>query len=302
MLIYRRTSVLESTAQTLVNTVNCVGVMGKGIAQAFKDRDPEMFRAYKRVCDARLLEPGKLWIWKGLEHWVLNFPTKVHWRNPSRLEWIEAGLKKFSEQYDAQSVREISFPRLGCGNGGLDWDEVRPLMEHYLSDLPIPVYIHDFAKDVAIPEHLLAAAEHLGPSPEVRSFDVFQARLFALIGQTGDNLVDLQTSEQFSATKVSEDVIGIESNAGGWQLDSEDIRGAWLGLQEGLLTANKVDRALPDAGAPLVSIFGVLPEFRPVEIRRHESEQTEVAVEITPASRRYHAAPMEPIQGSLQWH
>ena len=67
MLIYRRTSLLESTAQTLVNTVNCVGAMGKGLAKAFKERDPAMYEAYKSICDRKLLEPGKLWLWQGSE-------------------------------------------------------------------------------------------------------------------------------------------------------------------------------------------------------------------------------------------
>ncbi len=146
MLTYADTSLLDSSAQTLVNAVNCVGVMGKGIAKAFKDRHPEMFSAYKRICDAGLLEPGKLWLWNSSDQWVLNFPTKVHWRNPSRLEWIEMGLDKFSAEYAHRGINQISFPRLGCGNGGLDWEEVRPLMERYLAPLPINVIIHDFKR------------------------------------------------------------------------------------------------------------------------------------------------------------
>ena len=292
MLIYRRTSVLESTAQTLVNTVNCVGVMGKGIAQAFKESEPGMFEAYRKLCDDRLLEPGKLWIWKGLEHWVLNFPTKIHWRNPSKLEWIEAGLEKFVSQYESKGVREISFPRLGCGNGGLDWDDVRPLMEHYLSGLSIPVFVHDFTKDISLPEHLIAAGEALGPASEIRSFDVFQSRLFSLLETSGDQLVDLQTEEAFHAERLSDDLIAIEGENGGWQIELEDIRGAWLGLQEGLLTSSKVDQSLPTSGAPLISIFSVLPEFRPVEILRQSSDGPEVAVEIAPDVRRVCLPPL----------
>src|ERR1700730_5423988 len=78
MLIYRRTSLLESTAQTLVNTVNCVGVMGKGIAKHFKECKPEMFFEYKRICEKKLLAPGKLWLWRGADSLILNFPTKQH--------------------------------------------------------------------------------------------------------------------------------------------------------------------------------------------------------------------------------
>ena len=110
MRIYRQTSLLESTAQTLVNTVNCVGVMGKGIAKHFKEREPEMFFEYKRICEKKLLAPGKLWLWRGADSLILNFPTKQHWRSPSKLEWIEAGLKKFVSDYQELGIIEISFP------------------------------------------------------------------------------------------------------------------------------------------------------------------------------------------------
>jgi O-acetyl-ADP-ribose deacetylase (regulator of RNase III) len=148
MLIYHRTSLMDSTAQTVVNTVNCVGVMGKGIAAEFKARYPEMYETYREICDQRLLEPGKLWLWKDADQWVLNFPTKVHWRNPSRIEWIELGLQKFVAEYQRRCITEISFPRLGCGNGNLDWADVRPLMERYLAPLPIAVFVHDFERDM----------------------------------------------------------------------------------------------------------------------------------------------------------
>ena len=128
MIIYHRTSLLKSTSQTVVNTVNCVGVMGKGLAAAFKKQYPEMFERYKNICDQKLLDVGKLWLWKGPDQWVLNFPTKKHWRSPSQIEWIEAGLQKFVDHYERQGIKEIAFPKLGCGNGNLDWDIVLSLI------------------------------------------------------------------------------------------------------------------------------------------------------------------------------
>jgi O-acetyl-ADP-ribose deacetylase (regulator of RNase III) len=159
MLTYHRTSLLESQSQTIVNTVNTVGVMGKGLAASLKKEYPDMFRAYKRICDQHLLEIGKLWLWQGPGQWILNFPTKKHWRHPSKLDYVEDGLKKFVASYEAKGIREIAFPRLGCGNGGLIWDDVRPMMHEYLAPLPIRVYIHDF--DVAMP-----TPEHKEYSPE----------------------------------------------------------------------------------------------------------------------------------------
>ena len=95
MLRFHRTSLLTSRAQTVVNTVNTVGVMGKGIAAAFKERHPTMFLEYKRACEAGSLMPGSLWLWKDDAQWILNFATMKHWRNPSKLSFVEVGLKAF---------------------------------------------------------------------------------------------------------------------------------------------------------------------------------------------------------------
>src|SRR6478752_4450239 len=143
MLRYVTMNLFDSPAQTLVNAVNTVGIMGKGIAADFKKRYPDMFRNYRRYCDSKALDIGKLYLYKSPNKWVLNLPTKKHWRNPSKVEYVEAGLKKFVDTYAESGITSISFPQLGTGNGGLDWtDVVRPLMERYLSTVTIPVYIH----------------------------------------------------------------------------------------------------------------------------------------------------------------
>lgn len=137
-------NLFDSRCQTLVNTVNCVGVMGKGIALEFKRRYPAMFEVYRRICQQGLLEVGKLQLWKGTDHWVLNFPTKQHWRNPSQTEWIESGLKKFADTYRQKGITSIAFLMLGCRNGGLDKDVVLPLMLRYLErceGLEVEVYV-----------------------------------------------------------------------------------------------------------------------------------------------------------------
>ena len=90
--------------------------MGKGIALQFKKKYPEMFTAYQRVCEKRQIDTGKLYLWKSPEKWVLMFPTKKHWRNPSRMEYIESGLQKFVDNYERLGIESIAFPKLGCGN------------------------------------------------------------------------------------------------------------------------------------------------------------------------------------------
>jgi len=136
-ITYPKGNIFDSSSQTLVNTVNCVGVMGKGIALEYKLRFPEMFDEYKSFCDSGKLQIGKLHLWKKNDRrWVLNFPTKVHYANPSEISFIEKGLKKFSDSYKQKGITSIAFPQLGSSLGGLDWDrEVHPLMVKYLKDL-----------------------------------------------------------------------------------------------------------------------------------------------------------------------
>ena len=142
--IERGKTIFDSTAQTLVNTINCVGVMGKGLALEFKNRYPAMFDKYKSFCDKGVFKPGVLWIYKAEDgKWILNFPTKVDWRNPSELSYIEEGLKKFVEIWKEKGITSIAFPLLGCTNGGLDPNIVIPLMEKYLNQcegLDVTIY------------------------------------------------------------------------------------------------------------------------------------------------------------------
>lgn len=136
-------NLFESPAHTLVNTVNCVGVMGKGIAAEFKKRYPAMFKDYTNRCNIGQVKLGEPYYFSDLLGTsIINFPTKQHWRSVSRLQDIEDGLRYFTEHYQEWDVQSVAFPPLGCGNGGLDWEDVGPLMYAYLSALPIPVEIY----------------------------------------------------------------------------------------------------------------------------------------------------------------
>lgn len=146
MLQIIKGDIFESDAQTLVNTVNCVGVMGKGIALVFKQKYPKMFERYKELCNSKHIKIGSLWLYKGEKQWVLNFPTKDHWRNPTEVEYLKLGLKKFVETYEEKGITSISFPLLGATNGGLNPDVSLRIMTEYLKDVKIPVYIFDNLK------------------------------------------------------------------------------------------------------------------------------------------------------------
>lgn len=133
----------SSDMQTLVNTVNCVGVMGKGIAQIFKQEYPEMFADYVARCERGEVKLGKPYHYKDLAGVsIVNFPTKGHWRAATRLADVEAGLDYFTKHYEQWGITSVAFPPLGCGNGGLEWSSVGPLMYHKLSKLGIPVEIY----------------------------------------------------------------------------------------------------------------------------------------------------------------
>ncbi len=145
MITYVTTSIFESSAQVLVNAVNTQGIMGKGIAKTFKELYPAMFLEYRALCERKQLKIGQLHLYKTSQKWILNLPTKQEWRKPSKIEYIEAGLKEFLGTYTEQEITSIAFPMLGCGSGQLDWEtEVKPLMEQYLTELPIDIYIHIF--------------------------------------------------------------------------------------------------------------------------------------------------------------
>jgi O-acetyl-ADP-ribose deacetylase (regulator of RNase III) len=143
MITYLLGGYLTSPADTLVNTVNTVGVMGKGVAKEFRAIYPEMFDAYAARCASGDLVPGSLHLWRTPHKNVLNLPTKRHWRNPSRLEDIDAALRTFAAEWHRHGLTSVAFPQLGCGNGGLDWEsQVRPLMERWLAPLPVRCFIH----------------------------------------------------------------------------------------------------------------------------------------------------------------
>ncbi len=151
-IVYRnKGDLLAEEAEALVNTVNCVGVMGKGVALAFRKAFPDNYRTYARACARREIQPGKMLVWErpsqpdiwdapsssSFPRYIINFPTKTHWRSKSRLEIIDAGLAALVEEIRSRGIRSIALPALGCGNGGLNWNDVRPRIENALGNLRV---------------------------------------------------------------------------------------------------------------------------------------------------------------------
>jgi O-acetyl-ADP-ribose deacetylase (regulator of RNase III) len=140
MIEYTKGNLLEVEADALVNTVNCVGFMGKGIALQFKQAFPENFEAYSRACKAALVQPGKMFIFETRAmigpKYIINFPTKRHWKGKSRMEDIDAGLDALVKDVARLGLKSIAVPPLGCGLGGLDWNKVRPRIELAFKAVP----------------------------------------------------------------------------------------------------------------------------------------------------------------------
>ncbi len=140
MLELTRGDILKADAEALVNTVNCVGVMGRGIALQFRKAFPENFKAYKSACDRKQLHPGMMFVYDlnrfQNPRYIVNFPTKRHWKGRSKIEDIEVGLEALVQEISKRNIRSIAIPPLGCGLGGLDWTRVKQMIEKVIGALP----------------------------------------------------------------------------------------------------------------------------------------------------------------------
>lgn len=176
-----RGNIFNTHCQTIVNTVNCVGVMGKGIALVFKLRYPKMFEMYQDFCKQGLIDIGKLWIYNAEKNapWVLNFPTKKHWKFPSEISYIEQGLAKFVNTYKEKGITSIAFPMLGTQNGGLTKEEVLPLMIKYLSQCEISIEIYEY--DPSAPDDL---------------FETFKQKWNAIPASDKKSITGIRTAKQ----------------------------------------------------------------------------------------------------------
>ena len=155
MIMEKTGNIFTTKAQTIVNTINCVGVMGAGIAYEFRLRDKDMFEKYQQLCSKKNIDIGKLWIYQTDDESasyekILNFPTKYNWKLPSKEEYLHKGLQKFIQTYKEKNIKSIAFPILGADKGGLNPKKSLEIMRSYLGNLDIDVEIWHFnptAKD-----------------------------------------------------------------------------------------------------------------------------------------------------------
>jgi len=141
---FMRGNLLDDDADALVVPVNCVGIAGAGLALAFKRKFPENFVEYKLCCLCGDLKPGGVFTFASKKpNWIYNVATKNHWRNPSDIAWIERGLNELNHRIHADGILSIAIPALGCGNGGLDWTDVKPLIERYMNIPSIDTRVYE---------------------------------------------------------------------------------------------------------------------------------------------------------------
>ncbi|MEQ9220241.1 MAG: macro domain-containing protein [Cyclobacteriaceae bacterium] len=147
MLQFVKGNLLNAEAEALVNTVNTVGVMGKGIALQFKNRYPENYKIYRDACKSGTFHTGEILAVKDgnlmNQKWILNFPTKAHWKGNSRYEYISSGLKALRQTLQEKNIKSVAIPPLGCGNGGLEWSKVKPMIRQSLEDLDITAFVYE---------------------------------------------------------------------------------------------------------------------------------------------------------------
>jgi len=270
MISYVAGNLFESPAQTLVNTVNTVGVMGKGIAHSFKAIYPEMFREYQELCETGKLNIGGLYLYRTPHKLILNFPTKKHWRNPSRPEYIEAGLETFVAIYGQAGIHSVAFPPLGCGNGELDFGrQVRPLMERYLSDLPIPVYVYAPHPRVSAPEHRVPEETRrwLRSAPTFLAFSEVWTDLERLLSRRR-RFHTLARKSEIEVERITDDGgLRIRTPSGTVLFARDEIRELWKQLRTfGLVSARDVPLSRDKDLSYVLPVLAELPYVEQVAL------------------------------------
>ena len=187
MIEFTSGDILKDDVDAIVNTVNCVGIMGRGIALQFKNAWPENFKAYEAACKREEVQPGRMFVYEvgqlTTPRYIINFPTKRHWRGKSRIEDIESGLKALVGEIRQRGIRSIAIPPLGSGLGGLDWNDVRPRIEAAMREVP-DVRVRIFEPKGA------PASDVMHHSREVPTMTAGRAALVELMGRYIRGLLD----------------------------------------------------------------------------------------------------------------
>ena len=279
MITYVVSDIFYSPAKVLVNTVNTVGAMGKGLAYQFRQFYPPMYDQYRQLCEQGQFSIGQLWLYKTPHKWILNFPTKADWRDPSRLEYLEQGLQKFVETYAAKGLTSVSFPMLGAGLGGLDWETmVRPVMERYLHDLPINIYIHLYEPDnpFALKSDFKTQKSWLDGLPQVPTFTRFRDEVLDIVRhQSHFETLDEQSTFSASLDEFEERITLHAANGDSLTVLSESsLSDLWHYLHvSGYCLPQNLPSGLDQYAPQIVTLLAQLDYIHPVYVSRMQGQR-----------------------------
>jgi len=274
MITYVYDNLFYSPARTLVNPVNTFGAMGGGLSYDFKRFFPEMYEAYREACQEDAFSLWQLMLYKTPHKWVLNFPTKRHYRASATLEHIDMGLQKFASIYAEADITSVSFPVLGADDDGLEWGEVRPRMEAYLRPLPLMIYIHlGEAEEPPLPNPVesrstRAMRSWLNTLPQVISFAQFWRDLVK-VSRNRDNWQTVTDGQPFRVVVVEprgrqRRSVKLSPRRGdSIFLPETQLRDLWQYVQRaGYILPQNLPAGLDEQADYLVTLLAELPYFR----------------------------------------
>lgn len=184
--------ILKQNTEAIVNTVNCVGVMGRGIALSFRENYPENYKEYKTACDKGEVAPGRMFVYFTGDiferRYIINFPTKKHWKEKSRIDYIKNGLDDLVKVINEYKIKSITIPPLGCGLGGLDWNIVRPIIENSMSKLP------DVEVNIIEPDNSFEIERKKTVVSEKSKLTIGRASLLVLMSRYLEGMMDISVS------------------------------------------------------------------------------------------------------------
>ncbi|MEL6406640.1 MAG: macro domain-containing protein [Chloroflexota bacterium] len=275
MITYVHGDLFYSPARVLVNPVNTVGTMGSGTAHDFKRFFPAMYKQYRDLCQRDEFAVGQLMLYRTPHKWILNFPTKRHFRAEASLDHIEAGLKKFVRIYAEQGITSISFPALGTTNEDeLAWDDVNPLMESYLDPLPISVFVHIHTEKTADQRRNTRAMKNwLTGLPRTVTFEEFWEELFAVVRGTTKKSLRLPfqavATEAKGRQRVSLKITPRDGNT--IFLPETQLRDLWhYSRRAGYIMPHNLPAGLEEHAGYIMTLLSQLSWLRPLQMERQD--------------------------------
>jgi len=277
MITYVHGDLFYSPARVLVNPVNTVGAMGSGTAYDFKRFFPDMYEQYRELCQRDEFSIGQLMLYRTPHKWIMNFPTRRHFRAEASLEHIEAGLKKFVRIYAEQDITSVSFPALGTvDDEGLTWDEVKPVMESFLEHLPISIYVHIHTEKTADERRSTRAMKKwLNGRPSGVSFDDFWREMLGLVKGGIDKQPHIPFQVVATEGKGRQRLSMKLTSKRGEQvfLPETQLRDLWqYVVRAGYILPQNLPAGLEEHASMMMILLAQLSMLRPIQLERQNGD------------------------------